>query len=173
MFGVSLLQQQAELPSISWAWGLIPILAASGWLARYSSGAVITLRRILLCLLCLGIGFFWAAALAQWRLSDFLPQSWERKDIQITGVVASVQQNNDRGIRFRFDVEHVITPGAAVPQHLLLSWFKERQTGMRHLEKHRDLLAVCHGDKRGAQRHFGFAEADIAANQAIHRFAGS
>lgn len=121
----------------------MPILVASGLLARYSSGAVIALRRILLCLLFLGIGFFWAAALAQWRLSDFLPQSWERKDIQITGVVASVQQNNERGIRFRFDVEHVITSGAVVPQHLLLSWFKERQTGMRRLE-----LPILHAGER-------------------------
>ncbi|MBL8500298.1 MAG: hypothetical protein JNL77_06910, partial [Nitrosomonas sp.] len=66
VLGVGLLQQQAELPAIDWAWGLIPILVASGWLARYASGTLITLRRILLCLLFLGIGFFWAAALAQW-----------------------------------------------------------------------------------------------------------
>ncbi|NBQ67679.1 MAG: DNA internalization-related competence protein ComEC/Rec2 [Nitrosomonadaceae bacterium] len=135
VLGVGLLQQQADLPALDWAWGLIPVLAVSGLLARYSSDASITLREILLCLFFLGIGFFWAAALAQWRLSDILPPSWERKDIQITGVVVSVQHSNERGIRFRFDVEQVVTPDAVVPQHLLLSWFKERQRGMHHLAR--------------------------------------
>ncbi|WP_036504092.1 ComEC/Rec2 family competence protein, partial [Nitrosococcus oceani] len=55
----------------------------------------------------------------------------------------SVQHSNERGIRFRFDVEQVITPGAVVPQHLLLSWFNERQTGMRKLE-----LPVLHAGER-------------------------
>lgn len=82
VLGVGLLQQQTDLPALHWAWGLIPILAVNGLLARYSSSASIMLRRILLCLFFLGIGFFWAAAVAQWRLSDFLPQSWERKDIR-------------------------------------------------------------------------------------------
>ena len=33
------------------------------------------------------------------------------------------------------------------------------------------LLAVHGGDERGAQRHFGLAEADIAADEPIHRAA--
>ncbi len=35
----------------------------------------------------------------------------------------------------------------------------------------RDLFAAKHSDKRRAQRDLGLAEADIAANQPIHRFA--
>ena len=35
-----------------------------------------------------------------------------------------------------------------------------------------DLLAVHGGDEGGAQRHFGLAEADVAADEAIHRPAG-
>ena len=36
----------------------------------------------------------------------------------------------------------------------------------------RDLLAVHGGGKGGAQRHFGLAETDIAADQPVHRPAG-
>ena len=42
-----------------------------------------------------------------------------------------------------------------------------RQQRGRHDD--RDLLAVHRGDKGGAQRHFGLAEADIAADQPVHR----
>ena len=37
----------------------------------------------------------------------------------------------------------------------------------------RDLLAVHRGDEGGAQRHFGLAEADVAADQPVHRPAGA
>ena len=38
--------------------------------------------------------------------------------------------------------------------------------------QHRDLLAVHHRDEGGAQRDLGLAEADIAADQPVHRLAG-
>jgi hypothetical protein len=34
------------------------------------------------------------------------------------------------------------------------------------------LLAAHDSDEGGAQRHFGLAKADVAADQAVHRFAG-
>ncbi|QOJ23219.1 MAG: DNA internalization-related competence protein ComEC/Rec2 [Gammaproteobacteria bacterium] len=124
--GAGLLQQQAKLPQAEWVWILLLIALIIG-LMRRAANKFSVLCRILSWSLCLGIGFFWAAAVAQWRLSDTLPHSWERQDIQITGVVASVQQETDRGIRFRFDVEQVLTKGARVPRHLALSWFRARQ----------------------------------------------
>ncbi len=36
--------------------------------------------------------------------------------------------------------------------------------------EHGDLLAIHDGFESGADRHFGFAETDIAADQSIHRF---
>ena len=45
-----------------------------------------------------------------------------------------------------------------------------RQQRRRH--HHGDLLAVDGGVKSGAHRDFGFAEADIAAHQPVHRTAG-
>ena len=101
---------------------------AIGRLRRCTAKKFVVLHKISMALLCLGIGFFWAAAFAQWRLSDALPHDWERKDIQISGVVASVQPENERGIRFRFDVEQVLTEGAVVPRHLALSWFRTTRT---------------------------------------------
>ena len=41
-----------------------------------------------------------------------------------------------------------------------------RQHGRRR--EHGDLFAVHHRFERGANRDFGFAETDIAANQSIH-----
>ena len=38
--------------------------------------------------------------------------------------------------------------------------------------EHGDLLAVGHRDEGGAQGDFGLAEADVAADQAVHRLAG-
>ncbi len=37
--------------------------------------------------------------------------------------------------------------------------------------KHRDLHVVCDRDEGGAERHFGLAEADVAADEAVHRLA--
>ena len=41
----------------------------------------------------------------------------------------------------------------------------------RGRHQHRDLLAVGDRDERGAQRDLGLAEADVAADQAVHRLA--
>ena len=39
----------------------------------------------------------------------------------------------------------------------------------RRRHEHRDLLAVGERDERGAQRDLGLAEADVAADEAVHR----
>ena len=44
-----------------------------------------------------------------------------------------------------------------------------QQRGRHH---HRDLLAAHHRDEGRAQRHLGLAEADVAADQPVHRAAG-
>jgi competence protein ComEC len=67
------------------------------------------------------------AWLAQARLADALATEWEGKDIQLIGVVASLPQTNERGVRFELDVENVITPRAGVPKHISLTWYKDRR----------------------------------------------
>ena len=66
-------------------------------------------------------GLSWATFLAHIRLADVLPSDWERKDITLIGVVASLPQAHERGQRFEFDVERILTAGAVVPTHLSLS----------------------------------------------------
>ena len=74
----------------------------------------------------LSVGFFWAAAFAQWRSSDVLAYEWEGRDIQLVGVVAELPQVNERSLRFAFDVEQVYTEGAIVPKRISLAWYGDR-----------------------------------------------
>jgi competence protein ComEC len=120
--GVWLLQQQARLPELQWAWLLLPamlpvaVLRGDGW-ARRVPRAVLTLA----C--AAAAGFLWAAACAHWRLADHLPPEWESRDIVVTGVISGLPQVYDRSVRFEFDVEQVLTPEARVPERIVLSWW--------------------------------------------------
>lgn len=114
--GAWLLQQQALLPPL--AWGLaLPVIAALAWVTRNFA------RRSLIGLLCLMTGFAWAALFAHVRLADELPAEWEGRDVQIEGVIARLPQAYERGQRFEFDVERVLTSGAKVPQRIALTWW--------------------------------------------------
>lgn len=128
VLGAGLLQRQAELPELTWALGLLAVLTAAFFLWQSSSTTLVTTGKILLWVFSLGVGFFWAAAFAHWRMADSLPPTWESRDIQIIGVIANLPQTSDRSVRFRFDVEQVLTPSATVPKHISLSWYKNRQT---------------------------------------------
>lgn len=121
--GVWLLQQQAALPELFWASLLLPLPLISYGLRRATSWPEKGLRQLCGTALWLAAGFFWAAFLAQQRLADTLPEAWEGRDIQLSGVIASLPIVSERGPRFEFDVEQVITPGAKVPAHIQLSWF--------------------------------------------------
>jgi competence protein ComEC len=124
--GVALLQQQAVLPAIAWAWALLPGAACAFLILRSRSVIMTVFGRILLAGVLLGAGFLWAAAFAQWRLDDALPHEWEGQDIQLIGVVADLPQVSQAHVRFAFDVEQVLTEGAVVPAHISLSWYIER-----------------------------------------------
>jgi competence protein ComEC len=118
VLGIWLLQQQAALPNLAWAGLLLPL-----WLAgRFLPAAP---RELLARVLFLGLGFFWAAFMAQLRLADALPADWEGRDIQIVGVVAALPATNERGMRFEFDVERVKTLAAVVPHHIQLAAYSE------------------------------------------------
>ncbi|MBX3651382.1 MAG: DNA internalization-related competence protein ComEC/Rec2 [Burkholderiales bacterium] len=120
--GVWLLQRQAVLPPLDGAWLLLPaavlvmLLRGDGLPRRIGCGAV-----MFAC--CAAAGFLWAAACAHWRLADHLPPEWESRDVTVTGVVAGLPQAYDRSVRFEFDVERVLTPGAQLPQRIVLSWW--------------------------------------------------
>ncbi len=116
--GVWLLQRQAALPAVSWSWLLLP-LAAAAYLARRHR----LVFRLLAVILAAAAGFFWAAAFAQIRLNDTLPAEWEGEDVDILGVVAELPRPQERGERFLFDVEQVLTPEASVPSRISLAYY--------------------------------------------------
>jgi len=139
VIGVWLLQQFSSLPEFHWAALLIP-LALILFLRVPRS-----IRQLNLVLLALGLGFFWAAGLAYVRLADALPDEWEGRDIQLVGVVASMPQPQERGERFEFDVERVLTPGARVPRHISLASYTE---SFNHTESPQADPSVFHAGER-------------------------
>lgn len=59
------------------------------------------------------------------RLAESLPATIEARDLQITGVVASLPQRTSNGLRFRFEVEQAALGGeaVAVPSVVSLGWY--------------------------------------------------
>lgn len=152
VLGAWLLQQQAVLPDLTWAWLL---LAAGGVpvLGRVRGTSARIAREALLKTVCLVCGFLWAAACAQLRLSDALPPALEGRDLQIIGVIASLPQPYERSVRFEFEVEHVLTAGATVPRRIALSWWGSagRAAGYqvaRDVESPGSALPVLHPGER-------------------------
>lgn len=123
VFGAFCLQQMPVLPALHLAWSIVPLIVLNVWLSssrqRFFSAWKYPTQLISSFL----AGFFWAAVIAALRLSDALPVAWENRSIEIIGVVASVSELNERGERFRFDLEQVLTPKAVVPQHISLSYY--------------------------------------------------
>ena len=131
--GVWLLQWQAELPGWTVIAAGLVIPAVLACLALASRAAVASseshsrstrlLHALVSALLGAAFGFGWAAAFAQWRLADHLDPVWEGRDVTLTGVIASLPQTFERGVRFDFDVEAVKPAEAVVPQRVSIAWY--------------------------------------------------
>jgi competence protein ComEC len=120
--GVWLLQRMPALPSAAWATGAAGVIAC-GWVgARLMHGRGAWVRA-LGYLATFALGFAWATSVASWRLADRLDREWEGRDIVLTGVVASLPQEFERGVRFEFDVESADPATARVPGRVLLAWY--------------------------------------------------
>ncbi|TAJ79485.1 MAG: DNA internalization-related competence protein ComEC/Rec2 [Gallionellaceae bacterium] len=124
--GVWLLQQQAALPDMHLAGWLATALPAL-WMPRRERWQRIT-RTVLFLVAALAGGFFYAAGMAQQRLADELPAAWQGRDIALSGVVAEMPRLHGRGLSFMLDVESVVTPGAHVPRHILLSTYRDEKS---------------------------------------------
>ncbi|MDR0440963.1 MAG: ComEC/Rec2 family competence protein, partial [Candidatus Accumulibacter sp.] len=122
--GILLLQSQAALPDPAAVLALA--IAGVGGMFFIPRHATPRISRVLLPFACLLLGFAWAAWRAECRLAERLPEEWEVRNIQISGVVAGLPQDFARGERFLFDVESVLTPGASVPGRILLSRYYPR-----------------------------------------------
>jgi competence protein ComEC len=124
--GVWLLQQQAAIPDLVWAW-LLPGLP----LALLIPARPLVLRvarTVLLATFALGLGFYHAAWQAQQRLAVTLPDEWQGRDIEVIGVVAELPRIHEHGQRFNFDVEKTLTPQVSVPRRIYLSTYYDQRT---------------------------------------------
>ena len=121
--GIGLLQLQATLPGAAWLLALWPFVVALGLVAKLPASESKRANRVLILCFAAALGFTWAALLAHQRLADSLPLEWESRDIKIVGVVAGMPTFGEHGVRFRFDVEKILTPKAIVPRHISLSWY--------------------------------------------------
>ena len=124
VLGAWFLQQQAALPTAlqaAWILGCTACLLMLFW--RFSRRPI---SKIFYIFAIAGLlGFIWAASFASLRLNDALSSDWQQKNLEIVGVVANLPEANERGVRFRFDVERVLTPNAThtlhVPRHISLN----------------------------------------------------
>ena len=125
VFGAWLLQQQPVLPNIFIALQAALVLALS--LVIFVKFQQQYLKKLSLLIAAAALGFLWAATFAAIRLSDQLPKDWQQKSVTIIGVVASLPEATERGERFRFDVEKILTKDATktlkIPTHISLNFY--------------------------------------------------
>ncbi len=126
--GVFLLQQQAELPSV-FALSAAAGAAAGCWSAALAFAVRTSSARggaIVATLAAAGAacaGLVYAAAVAHVRMGEALAFADEGRDVRVTGVIASLPAQLERGMRFEFAVERVDTPGVRVPARVALAWY--------------------------------------------------
>lgn len=121
VLGVWLLQWQATLPSVI----SVALLAGGAMLALLIAARLHSrpLARAATVIAIGALGFAYAATHAHWRMIDELAFDDEGRDIAVEGVVASLPVKLERGVRFEFDVERVVTPRVTVPSRVLLGWY--------------------------------------------------
>ncbi len=126
--GVFVLQQQAALPApvaiaCSLALALAGIASAL-WHVDVARSSMARRASLLAAMLCAGAaGFTYAAGVAALRLADELAFADEGRDVLVTGVIASLPAQFERGIRFEFAVEGSTPDAVHVPQRLSLAWY--------------------------------------------------
>ncbi|HDV6326249.1 TPA: DNA internalization-related competence protein ComEC/Rec2 [Burkholderia cenocepacia] len=125
--GVVVLQRQAALPgAVAWTVGaavLAGCAALGVWCVRWPrTRAVVACGWMLWALAASVAGFGYAAARAEWRLSDSLPAEWEGRDIVVTGVIRGLPVVDETGARLLFAVESNDAGLTRFPPLIRLSW---------------------------------------------------
>ncbi|MDP1765978.1 MAG: DNA internalization-related competence protein ComEC/Rec2 [Methylotenera sp.] len=154
VFGAWVVQQMAQLPSLTWL-----VCASLATIVIFITQAYSRFFRCfylprLLNTSLFGIAAFlfgvcWASSFAVWRMSDELSHAWEQKTIAIEGVVASLPEATERGERFRFDVEKILTKNAIVPRHISLNQYHVNQYGSNNeSEEDSTQLSQFHAGER-------------------------
>ena len=126
--GILACQLGAALPSSTEMAAVLGVGAAVGALAWAASlrrglpgGAAMLLSGLALAFVAAAAGWSYAAWRAELRLADALPGEWEGRDVSVTGVVTSLPQDFERGLRFVFEVEESAAP---LPRSISLAWYK-------------------------------------------------
>jgi len=118
----------ASLPSASETalafGGALVVAGLAAW-----PGRGFVLRALLGAVAAAVIGWSYVAWRAELRLADALPAGWEGHDVVVTGVVASLPQEFERGLRLVFRVEDSAAP---LPPLISLAWYR----GFRDEEWH-------------------------------------
>ncbi|WP_322063923.1 ComEC/Rec2 family competence protein, partial [Burkholderia cenocepacia] len=125
--GVVVLQRQAALPgAVAWTVGAAVLAGCAvlgAWcVRRRRTRAVAACGWMLWALAACIAGFGYAAARAEWRLSDNLPTEWEGRDIVVTGVIRGLPVIDETGARLLFAVESNDAGLARFPPLIRLSW---------------------------------------------------
>ncbi|WP_321932953.1 DNA internalization-related competence protein ComEC/Rec2 [Burkholderia cenocepacia] len=125
--GVVVLQRQAALPgAVAWTVGAAVLAGCAvlgAWcVRRRRTRAVAACGWMLWALAACVAGFGFAAARAEWRLSDNLPTEWEGRDIVVTGVIRGLPVIDETGARLLFAVESNDAGLARFPPLIRLSW---------------------------------------------------
>ncbi|WP_047539325.1 DNA internalization-related competence protein ComEC/Rec2 [Methylotenera versatilis] len=143
VLGAWLLQQQPALPSTYVYLAILPMAFLTFRIATtqllliqreslFNSQITQFLKKLSLFICAILLGFYWAAGSASLRLSDELPKEWQQKSIELIGVIASLPEVTERGERFKFDVEKVLTEDATnslkVPAHISLNFYRNNKT---------------------------------------------
>ena len=135
--GTLWLQTRADLPPLLLSSSLMVVGAlALGLLALDVLNVLASMRgkvyaRIMLLVLAgASLGAGWSALVAQHRLAEALPAELEGKDLQLTGIVASLPNRFDDGQRFVFEVESASDGSRAVtiPSRIALGWYAAEQS---------------------------------------------
>ena len=117
--GAAWLQTQASLPPHAGA--LLWVVAGAALLVAWLLRRHARWRCVLAPAAGVGLGFYWAAWLAQAALAPQLAPADEGRDITVTGTIASLPYRFEQGVRFNCAVDKAL--GAKVPPLIALSWY--------------------------------------------------
>lgn len=115
--GAAFLQLSSALPERSTLYALLCAVALSTFFWRAPAWRVPAA--------CL-FGYCWAALIAQAALSESLAAADEGRDVQVVGVIDNLPFDFGQGERFNFRIERVVSPPAALPSRVALSWYSDR-----------------------------------------------
>lgn len=118
--GVGLLQLQATLIHVGWAFALLCSAAAgliaTGWLVPLRHVRHPALRVVSLGSCGVAFGFAWATLYAQAYLQNELPAELEGQNLTLVGTIASLPGVTAQGVRFDFAIERVARIGDVTPR---------------------------------------------------------